>query len=132
MNRYQSLLRVSMLVTAMVLLFDSGFVFPITKELSDTTISYLASVGSSVTATIPPNGINELTAEIADRNRELDLREAALNEREIAARDFGVVGESDYSTYILSAILFILTVLLVLNYAMDWARARELYGQPVR
>lgn len=127
-DRYRSFLRVSMLVVACVLVFDGGYLAPITKQLSDNTISYLANVSAGVgaTATVPANEINALSAQLREQQDALDAREASLHEREIAARDFGVSGKTDYSTYILSAILFLLTVLLILNYAMDWARVRAL------
>ena len=127
-DRYRSFLRVSMLVMACVLVFDSGILFPITKQLSDQTGAYLASVGAGVgaTASVEPTEINTLSAQIADRQRTLDAREAALREREIAARSYEESAVTDYSTYIISVILFILTVLLVLNYAMDWSRTRAL------
>lgn len=129
-TRYHKFLRVSLLVTAFTLLFDGGFVFPVTEKLSDNTLLYLASARTSVFATVPENELNALTAQIAEKQRELDAREVALREREIATREFGGSGSSDYSTYILSTILFILTVLIVLNYAMDWARVRKLtYGE---
>lgn len=126
-TRYHKCLRVSALVTAFVLLFDSGLVFPVTKQLSQETFSYLASVGSGMYAVVPPNEINTLSAQLAEQQRNLDAREAALREREIAARDYG--GDTDYSTYIISAILFILTVLIVFNYAMDWARVRAMRNE---
>ncbi len=121
---YQSLLRVSVLVTAAVLLFDGGFVAPITREFSNTTIEYLASVGTSVVANVPQNEVNTLSAELRKRQEELDQREAALASREIETRSFGG-GNVDYSTYIISSILFIQLVLIVLNYAMDWSRVRR-------
>ncbi|HEU4677594.1 MAG TPA: hypothetical protein VFS75_02670 [Candidatus Paceibacterota bacterium] len=121
---YRSVLRISMLVTTAALLFDGGFVFPVTKQLSDNTFLYIAGAETSITATVAPNGINDLTAELTKQKKELDEREAALNARDVAARDFSSK-ESDYSTYILSAILFILIVLIVLNFAMDWQRARR-------
>jgi len=124
-SRYHSFLRISVLTTALVLLFDSGFVLPVTKQLSDITIAHVASVGSSVFASVPPNEINMLSAQIAEKQRELDARESALREREIASRGYGNESNTDYSTYVISTILFILTVLLVLNYAMDWARLKS-------
>lgn len=125
-DRYHSFLRVSVLVSALVLLFDSGILYPITQQLSDSTVSYIASVGVGTTAVVPENEINVLSAQIAERQRILDAREAELREREIATRDFGASNtDKNYSTYIMSTILFILTVLLVLNYAMDWARVRS-------
>lgn len=130
-NRYHSFLRIAMVVTAFVLLFDGGFLFPVTKQLSGVTKTYMASVGAGMFASVPENEINSLSAQISAKQRELDAREAALSEREIAARDYGATDSSNnYSTYIISVILFILTVLLVLNYAMDWVRVRQLrYGK---
>ena len=116
-SRYHKLLRVSTLITLFVLLFDGGFIAPITKDLSDNTVLYLAnSVG--IYAAVEPNGLNEITAELTARERELD-------EREIALRSFENGSANDHSTYILSTILFILTVLIVFNYAMDWSRVRR-------
>ena len=125
-NRYHSFLRVLMVVTAIAVLFDGGFLFPITKQFSDTTVEYVASVGAGMFASVPQNEINTLSGQIAERQRELDAREASLNEREISARSFGADDSTtDYSTYILSVILFILSVLLVLNYIMDWVRVKQ-------
>ena len=118
------MLRISLIVGALILVFDAGLFSPVTKELSDQTYSYLASVGAGMFASIPPNEINTLTAELSAQQRNLDAREAALEEREIAARSFAT-DTPDYSLYIISTILFIITVLLVLNYAMDWARVRQ-------
>lgn len=119
-------MRVSVLVSAFLLVFDSGVLSPITRQLSDTTVTYIAAVGVGTSASVPPNEINALSAQIAERQRILDAREAELREREIASREFGASGtNANISTYIISTILFILTVLLVLNYAMDWARVRS-------
>ncbi len=85
---------------------------------------YLSSVGAGMFASVPPNEINTLTAQIAEQQRTLDAREAALREREIATRDYDT-SSPDYSTYILSIILFILTLLIVFNYVMDWNRVRS-------
>ncbi len=123
-SRYHSLLRVSLLVATFMLIFDGGFIAPVTKVLSDNAILYVADVGVGMFASVSPNEINTLTAQISERQRELDAREQLLNEREIKARTYDTES-TDYSTYILSAILFILTVLIVLNYAMDWARVRQ-------
>lgn len=123
-RRYYSLLRVSLLVTTFVLVFDSGILSPVTKIISDNTMHYVADVGVSMFASVEPNELNTLTAQITEKQRELEAREAALREREIKARDYGI-GTVDYSTYILSTAVFILTVLIVLNYAMDFARIRK-------
>lgn len=125
-TRYHSFLKVFALVVAIVLLFDGGFVAPITKEFSDNAINYLASVGTSVSANIAPTELNTLTAELTKREQELNAREAELQAREIATRNFSEGAESnDYSIYILSLILFILTVLIIVNYMLDWMRIKN-------
>lgn len=126
LDRYRSFLRISALLFALILVFDSGVLSPITKQLSNSATDYLAGVGTGMFASVPENELNSLSAQIAEQQRTLDAREAALHEREIATRSFGDGTDTDYSTYIISTILFILTVLLVLNYAMDWARVRSL------
>lgn len=119
-TRYHQVLRTSLVVVAFMLVFDGGFVVPISKHLSDNTINYVAnSVG--VVAQIEPNEFNTLAAELAERERALSAREASL--REIEARNFGTGSTFDISTYILSIILFLLTVLIVTNYVLDWRRA---------
>ena len=122
---YHRFLRVSLLVMTAVLIFDSGVFSPATKQLSDNTIVYLASVGSSVGASVAPNEINSLSAQIAEQQKELDRREAELKEREIKARGFGSENSTDYSIYIISGILFIIIVLLMINYILDFRRVRR-------
>ena len=118
---YHRILRVALLVVAFVLLFDSGFVMPITKILSDNAMNYLAN-SAGVFAQVEPNELNMLTKELTERQQELDRREASL--REIESRDFSGANEPDYSTYILSSILFVLTLLITVNYVLDWKRVR--------
>lgn len=113
-----------MLVVAFVLVFDSGILSPVTKQLADVTYSYLAAAGASMSAEVAPNEYNAFTAQLTEEQRRLDAREQALNEREIAARSYETGEGPDYSTYILSILLFLILVLLVLNYVMDWQRAR--------
>ncbi len=125
MNRYHSFLRIGLLISAFLLVCTSGFVSPITAEISKNTIAYIGSVGSSVLASVPPNEINTLSAQLSERGRELDARESALREREIQARSYETESSGDYSTYILSVIVFILSVLLVINFVMDTRRIRN-------
>jgi hypothetical protein len=118
-----------MVVVAVTLVFDSGLIAPVTAELSHTTQSYLANaVGVSVA--VEENELNSITAELTRREQELAQREQELEQREI---EVGVGGTSEanasganMSTYVLSAILFILLVLVSLNYAFDIARARKI------
>ncbi len=120
---YHSMLRVAIVVCAIALVFDSGVVSDTTKQLSNGTQSYLANaVGMS--ASVEPTELNTLTAEFTARMRMLDEREAALRDREIAV-DLNQGGGNDYSTYVLSGILFILLVLILLNYTLDYLRLKE-------
>lgn len=126
-SAYHITLRVSGLTVALILLFDSGILSPFTAEISQNTQLYLANA-VGVGASVQPTEINTLTAQISARDRELDAREAALSEREISVgMNTASTGTSpDYSTYILSVLLFIIIVLIVLNYALDFARERRL------
>lgn len=125
-SQYHRILRVTAVVFALILLFDSGVVSESTARLANGTQAYLATaigVGASVQRT----ELNEYTAELTSRERELDARENALREREIEVtlNDGGAL-QSDYSTYILASILFILLLLILLNYTLDYLRIREL------
>lgn len=127
-SAYHVLLRVSSLTLALILLFDSGILFPITKELSQNAQQYLvAAVGAS--ASVGQNEINKYTTELSQRARDLEAREAALAEREISVNLNTSQESSNISTYILSVILFILVVLIVLNYILDFVRERRLMYQ---
>jgi hypothetical protein len=120
---YHQILRTSLLVTAFVLLFDGGFIVPVSKHLSQNAVEYMAnSVG--IMAQIEPNELNVITAELTRREQELNARESAL--REIEARDFGNSETNDMSVYVLSLILFFLTVLILANYILDWRRSTRL------
>lgn len=119
---YHSILRVSTLTTALILLLESGMLTPVTKHVARDTTLYLAQ-GAGVFAQIEPNELNTITAELTKREAELDEREQAL--RTIEARQFGESSQPDYTTYVLSVILFFLTVLIIMNYVLDWNRARR-------
>ena len=121
-STYHIVLRVSTLTLALVLLLESGLITPITKQLSDNTRSYLASA-VGVQVAVAPNEFNVITAELTARQRELDRREADLSDREISVglKD-GEAETNGLSTFILSSILFVLLVLIVLNYALDYLR----------
>jgi hypothetical protein len=124
-THYHKILRVSACVLAFTLLFVSGLVVETTSQLSRGTYDYVATaVGISVG--VEPTELNQITAALTEQKRELDAREAALQEREIAVRlNSSNNQSSDYGTFILSALLFILLVLIVLNYILDFLRARE-------
>ncbi len=121
---YHSVLRIVSMTLAIMLLFDSGILSPVTHTLSENTQIYLAqSIG--MYAGVEPNDINTLTAQLTQKERELNERESALAQREISVSlEKPTVGTS-YSTYILSVILFLILVLLVLNYVLDFLRSRQ-------
>ncbi len=124
-SSYHKVLRISLVVLAVGLLFQSGLFYGPTAEWVRQTERYVASV-VGVQASVPPTELNQYTAALSSWERELEQREAAIREREITLRQTdGLAAENNYSTFILSALLFILLVLIVLNYVLDWLRARE-------
>lgn len=124
-STYHRVLRVAAVVCALVLLFESGLVHESTKRLALQTNLYLANaVGMS--ASVRPTELNMYTAELTKRERDLDAREAALSEREIAVGlSTDSASTNDTATYVLASILFILLVLILLNYTLDYLRARD-------
>ena len=98
---YHKLLRVSGLTLALVLLFVSGIFSPVTKELSQNTGSYIATA-VGINAAVLPNEVNTLSAQLIDRQKELDAREIAVQLKE------SEVQTADTSSFIISVILFII------------------------
>jgi hypothetical protein len=124
-SMYHRVLRVSALVCACVLLFESGLVIESTRQLSLDTHSYLASV-VGMSASVEPTELNTLTSELTEQKLALDAREAAIREREIeVGLAPGQATGNERMIYILSGILFVLLVLIILNYALDYLRYRE-------
>ncbi len=131
-SMYHIVLRTSALTLALILLFVSGVLSPVTKQLTTETERYLASA-VGMYASVEPNEFNQITAALTARESDLNVREAALRERELSTGLSDTVS-ADYTTYILSVILFILLVLIVLNYVLDFIRANrrtavKSYGQ---
>jgi hypothetical protein len=123
-STYHSLLRISALTLAVVLLFVSGLLSPVTKQIAQNTQQYLASA-IGMHASVVPTDLNQYTAELSQRDRILTQREGEIAAREIAVNleEKGIT--ADYSTYLLSVLLFLILVLIVLNYVLDYVRARE-------
>ena len=128
-SAYHMVLRVTGVMLALLLVFDSGVLLPVTKELSIGAQQYVANTVGA-TARVEQTELNTLTAELTRQKKELDEREVALNERELSVGLGGGTQQSvqsdSISTYILSVLLFIILVLIVLNYALDFARSRRL------
>lgn len=124
-SNYHKILRISAVVCAITLVFESGLLNESTVRLSQDTHSYLANaIGMS--AGVQPTELNQYTAVLTQKERDLDAREALLREREISVRVETGVNNNDRAIYILSSILFILLVLIVLNYTLDYLRIREI------
>lgn len=118
---YHSLLRISVCVCALLLVFDSGIIFSETSSISQDTQNYLANA-IGVKVGVAPNDVNILTAKITELEQEL-----AVRDREIAVNLNQAVPNTsnDTSTIMLSIILFILLVLIVMNYALDYLRLQR-------
>lgn len=122
---YHSLLRISALTLAVVLLFDSGLLSPVTSQISQNTQMYLASA-IGMQASVVPTELNQITAGLSERDRVLTQRESDISAREIAVNlEEKGSPTTDFSSYIMSVLLFIILVLIVLNYALDYVRYRE-------
>lgn len=115
---YHRLLRIAALTLALVLLFESGMFSPITKQLSKDAGAYVATA-IGINAAVMPTEVNTLSAQLVQREQELSQREIAVNLKESKAEVGGM------STFILSVLLFILLVLIVLNYALDYIRLKR-------
>lgn len=124
---YRSFLRIASVVTAVVLVFQSGLLDERSAGLFDQTSDYLAaSVGMSVG--VATTELNTLTAQLTAQRQLLAEREEAVAEREIAVTLTS--GESTGQgqtrvTYLLAAALFVQLVLIVLNYGLDYVRMRD-------
>lgn len=120
---YHKLLRVSALLLACVVGFQSSF-FLQTSALSRSTTEYMASV-VGMSAGVVPNELNLITSELTQQKRTLDERERALSEREIDAQAKDGSDSFRFSDFILSSILLLLVMLIVMNYLFDYLRARS-------
>lgn len=123
-SNYHRMLRIASLVCAVVLLFESGLVHEATKGLATETHLYLANV-IGMSASVQPTELNQMTAELTRMEQELQERERVIKEREISVGLRAAPASSDTTTYILASVLFILLVLIILNYTLDYLRLRE-------
>lgn len=122
---YRSLLRVSLVVTALILVFQAGIVDDRTAYLFSQTSSQLsATVGMSVS--VAPNEFNEITAELTKQQNLLAQREEQIAAREIdLGLNRGEPTADQTTTYVLASILFVQLLLIILNYVLDYLRAKE-------
>lgn len=123
-SMYHRLLRVSAVVCALVLMFESGLINESTSQMALSTRVYLANaVGAS--ASVDPTELNTMTAELTSQKKQLDEREASLKEREIEVELNSNGTQTQTVTYVLASILFVLLILIILNYVLDFVRAKE-------
>lgn len=122
---YHSALRIGLVVMATALVFESGLLSTVTRDITYTAGQQIASV-VGMSASVAPNELNVITAKLTEREQQLALREAALIERELAV---GVTGSaapnSNRTTFLMAAVLFILLLLIVFNYFLDYIRSKE-------
>ena len=122
---YHSILRIATLTLALVLIFDSGLLSPVTKSISLNTQNYLATA-IGMHAGVIPTELNELTADLTKRERDLAMRENDIAAREIAVNlDEAEAGSGSMSTYIMSVLLFLLLLLIIMNYVLDYIRMTD-------
>jgi hypothetical protein len=123
-SMYHRVLRVGAVVAAFILLFESGLVSRSTAVMALHTNQYLANaVGMS--ASVEPTELNMYTAQLTAQKKLLDDREAAIKDREIQIGLASGENPNQTTTYVLASILFVLLVLIILNYALDYLRYRE-------
>ena len=121
---YHKLLRISAVVLAVALVFQSGLASNTTAIMTTQTQSYLAnSVG--VFVGVEPTEQNTITAGLTAKGLALDAREQDLKQREIAVGIEQGGATRDMTTFVMGLVLFIVTLLLVLNYSLDYLRYRD-------
>lgn len=123
-SMYHVLLRTSALTLALVLLFQSGLLGPLTHQLANNAGLYVANT-IGINAAVAPNEYNVITAELTRMQTDLEARERAVAEREIAV-GLKENGQPDTTTFVLAGVLFILLTLIILNYVLDFIRGRRL------
>ena len=126
-STYHKLLRISSAVCTCVLLFQSGVVHPITAQLSRQTTQYMANA-VGVTVGVVPTELSQITADITKRENALAVRERDVQAREISVgiAPGGSMVTQTTMTFVLAVVVFVLLVLMILNYVLDFARARRL------
>lgn len=123
-SAYHKSLRVVTLVMSFVLVFQSGLLSNSTAQLSTITGQYLvAAVGVSVG--VPENDLNVLTTRIAELESQVGYKDAQLRERELALGLSDQGASQGRVTLILAAIQLVLLLLIVVNYGLDYWRARR-------
>lgn len=119
------------------LVFVSGIAHPLTRDLTYVTEQYVANAltGVGASAAVEPNEYNTITAALTAQRTALDEREAALRERELnvglSARDVNSSWDTEMVTFVNSVLLFIVLLLLLSNYLLDFRYRWRLVHAPV-
>ncbi len=117
---YHRSLRVSAVLIATLLVFDTGLFLPNTAKLAVFVHSQMASV-VNINASVEETDISRMTSELTRQKTVLDQKEREIDARARDTTNSSVV----WSNYILSAILLLLLMLITLNYVLDYIRARK-------
>ncbi len=125
-STYHRILRVSIASLAVALIFESGILNVATSRMAQNTHQYLANA-IGISASVKSTELNQYTAKLTQIERDLINREAAITERELALGLSEGASDNQKVTYILASILFILLILILLNYTLDYLRYRENY-----
>jgi len=107
---YHSILRISVLVFALALVFESGILSSVTQTIAHTAGEQFATA-------------IQATTDNANYDEEVLSPEIARNQSEV--KTLTVSPTTTKSTFLLSAIVFILLLLVVLNYILDYLRSKE-------
>lgn len=107
---------------AAVLLLSFSLYTSSPRTLVATSTDMLSSAVVGLSASVDPNPENTLAAQFAQKEAELQEREAALLRAENPTRSFLSMDSYALYSFILSILLF---VLVALNYFFDWRRGRK-------
>lgn len=118
---YHSVLRISVLVFAILLVFDSGLVSPQSNVLSISTQQYLANTISSQVGTVSVK--NDEHIAIITKTDEMVSGKGNFTTISLSEDIPQVMNKS---TLILSSIVFTLLLLILINYVVDCIRTRKM------
>src|SRR3989338_886674 len=92
------------------------------KSMKDSLYHSFLKIAVCVFLGVAPNEMNQLTTRITELETELEAKERLIA---VNLQNTNSDGSLDVSTFVLSIIVFILLVLIVLNYALDYIRQKK-------
>lgn len=99
---YHKLLRVSSLLFAFLLIFSSGLVSPLTSQLTENSAKYAANL------------VNANSSLVDSQNEPILTQESVVGE-----------GSNETYTYLFAVILFVILLLMLLNYSLHFIGKKE-------